>query len=116
VQLAGIEALKGPQKKVEEMVATFKKRRDAIVDGLNKIDGFTCLKPKGAFYVFPNIKETGMTSKQLADKLLDEAGVAGLAGTCFGAFGEGYLRFSYANSLTNIEKALDRIAGVMAHA
>ena len=115
VQIAGIEALRGPQDKVTEMVATFNKRRDAIVDGLNEIKGFTCLKPKGAFYVFPNIKGTGMKSKELADKLLNEAGVACLAGTCFGSYGEGYLRFSYANSLTNIEKALDRIKGVLAH-
>lgn len=115
VQIAGIEALKGPQNKVEEMVATFKKRRDAIVEGLNKIEGFTCLKPKGAFYVFPNITGTGKKSKELSDLLLHEAGVACLSGTCFGDFGEGYLRFSYANSLTNIEKALDRINGVMSH-
>jgi aspartate aminotransferase len=115
VQIAGIEALRGPQDKVAEMVATFVKRRDAIVKGLNEIKGFSCRKPKGAFYVFPNIKKTGMASKPLADKLLNDAGVAGLSGTCFGSNGEGYLRFSYANSLTNIEKALDRIKGVVAH-
>ena len=84
-------------------------RRDVIVDGLNKLPGFSCLSPKGAFYVFPNIKETGMSSQALADKVLNDAGVACLSGTCFGKFGEGYLRFSYANSLENIEKALDRI-------
>jgi len=115
VQLAGVEAVKGPQDKVGEMVELFRKRRDAIVDGMNAISGFSCLRPKGAFYVFPNIKETGMSASELADKLLNEAGVACLAGTCFGDFGEGYLRFSYANSLTNIEKAVDRIKGVMAH-
>ncbi|MBM3308455.1 MAG: pyridoxal phosphate-dependent aminotransferase [Candidatus Eisenbacteria bacterium] len=115
VQLAGIEALKGPQDKVKEMVATFDKRRKAIVAGMNSIKGWKCLMPKGAFYVFPNITGTGMKSKELADKLLNEAGVACLAGTCFGAHGEGFLRFSYANSLTNIEKALDRIKGVLAH-
>jgi len=115
VQLAGVEAVEGPQDKVQEMVALFKKRRDAIVDGMNDVRGFSCLRPKGAFYVFPNIKETGMGAKELADKLLNEAGVACLAGTCFGDFGEGYLRFSYANSLTNIEKAVERIKGVMAH-
>jgi aspartate/methionine/tyrosine aminotransferase len=115
VQLAGIEALRGPQDKVKEMVATFDKRRHAIVDGMNKIKGWKCLLPKGAFYVFPNITGTGMKSKELADKLLNEAGVACLSGTCFGKHGEGYLRFSYANSLTNIEKALDRIKGVLAH-
>jgi len=116
VQIAGIEALRGPQDKVTEMVATFDKRRKAIVEGMNKIPGWKCLMPKGAFYVFPNITGTGMKSKELADKLLNEAGVACLAGTCFGAYGEGFLRFSYANSLTNIEKALDRIKGVLAHA
>ncbi len=116
VQLAGIEALRGPQDKVDEMVAIFKKRRDAIVDGLNDIPGFSCLRPKGAFYVFPNITGTGMSSQELADKILNDAGVACLSGTCFGEFGEGYLRFSYANSLENIEKALDRIKGAMAHA
>lgn len=114
VQLAGIEALKGSQEKVDEMVGIFKKRRDAIVDGLNSIDGVSCLRPKGAFYVFPNITGTGVSSKELADRILNEAGVACLSGTCFGAFGEGYLRFSYANSLENIEKALDRIRAMMA--
>jgi len=109
VQLAGIEALTGPQDEVEKMVGIFRKRRDTIVDGLNSIKGFSCLKPKGAFYVFPNIKATGLASQELADRILNEAGVACLSGTCFGKFGEGYLRFSYANSLENIEKALDRI-------
>lgn len=109
VQLAGIEALKGPQDEVTKMVEIFKKRRDAIVDGLNAIDGIKCLRPKGAFYVFPNITGLGIKSQELADRVLNEAGVACLSGTCFGEFGEGYLRFSYANSLENIEKALDRI-------
>jgi aspartate/methionine/tyrosine aminotransferase len=113
VQIAGIEALKGPQDEVEKMVGIFKERRDAIVDGLNEIKGFTCLRPKGAFYVFPNITGTGMKSQELADKVLNEAGVAGLSGTCFGAFGEGYLRFSYANSLENIREALSRIDAMM---
>jgi len=115
VQLAGIEALQGPQDKVTEMVEIFKTRRDAIVDGMNSIKGFTCLRPKGAFYIFPNITATGMKSQELADKILNEAGVAGLSGTCFGDFGEGYLRFSYANSLENIQKAVERIKGMMAH-
>ncbi len=109
VQLAGIEALEGPQDEVVKMVEIFKKRRDAIVDGLNAIDGIKCLRPKGAFYVFPNITGLGMKSQELADRVLNEAGVACLSGTCFGKFGEGYLRFSYANSLENIQKALDRI-------
>lgn len=108
-QVAGIEALRGPQDSVERMCAEFKKRRDVMVAGLNKIDGFTCNLPKGAFYVFPNITGTKWASKKLADALLDDAGVAGLSGTSFGKFGEGYLRFSVANSVENIEKALDRI-------
>jgi aspartate aminotransferase len=114
VQTAGIEALEGPQDKVDEMVAIFKERRDAIVDGLNDIEGFSCLRPKGAFYVFPNITGTGMKSQQLADKILFDAGVACLSGTCFGSFGEGFLRFSYANSLENIKEALRRIKEMVA--
>jgi aspartate aminotransferase len=108
-QIAGIEALRGPQDSVERMCAEFKKRRDVMVAGLNEIKGFSCLLPKGAFYVFPNIKETGWRSKKLADALLEDAGVAALSGTAFGDFGEGYLRFSVANSIENIEKALDRV-------
>lgn len=112
-QIACIEALKGPQDGVRKMVAEFKKRRDVIVDGLNKIPGFTCRKPLGSFYVFPNITGTGEKSKPLADRILSEAGVACLSGTSFGAFGEGYLRFSYANSVENIEKALGWIGELM---
>jgi aspartate/methionine/tyrosine aminotransferase len=108
-QIAGVEALRGPQESVDAMCAEFKKRRDVMVAGLNKIKGFSCLSPKGAFYVFPNISGTGWPSKKLADALLEEAGVAGLSGTAFGDFGEGYLRFSVANSIENIEKALERI-------
>ena len=108
-QVAGIEALRGPQGSVEEMCAEFKKRRDVMVDGLNKIKGFSCRLPKGAFYVFPNITGTGWPSQKLANTLLEEAGVAALSGTSFGTFGEGYVRFSVANSIENIEKALDRI-------
>ena len=108
-QIAGVEALRGPQAAVEEMCAEFKKRRDVMVSGLNNIKGFSCLSPKGAFYVFPNIKATGWPSKKLADALLEEAGVAALSGTAFGAYGEGYLRFSVANSVENIEKALARV-------
>src|SRR5436190_20100050 len=108
-QVAGVEALRGPQASVDAMCAEFKKRRDVMVAGLNKIKGFSCRLPKGAFYVFPNIKQTGWASKKLADALLDDAGVAGLSGTAFGDFGEGYLRFSVANSIENIEKALDRV-------
>jgi aspartate aminotransferase len=108
-QIAGIEALTGPQDAVEQMVAEFKRRRDAIVDGLNAIAGIRCLKPAGAFYVFPNVTQLPLSSDQLADYLLEEAGVATLSGTAFGKFGDGYLRLSYANSLENIQEALQRI-------
>jgi len=108
-QIACIEALRGPKDEVKKMVAEFKKRRDVIVEGLNKIPGFSCKMPKGAFYVFPNIKATGKTSRELQDYLLNEAGVACLSGTAFGAYGKGYLRFSYANSIENIKEALERI-------
>jgi aspartate/methionine/tyrosine aminotransferase len=108
-QIAGVEAIQGPQDAVAEMCEKFRERRDVMVKGLNQIKGFSCLSPKGAFYVFPNIKETGWPSKKLADTLLEESGVAALSGTAFGRFGEGYLRFSVANSIENIEKALERI-------
>jgi aspartate aminotransferase len=108
-QRAGIAALTGPQDAVTAMVAEFRRRRDAIVRGLNQIPGFRCVLPAGAFYAFPNVSGTGMPSKELADLLLNEAGVACLNGGAFGAHGEGYLRFSYANSLANIEEALSRI-------
>jgi aspartate aminotransferase len=108
-QIAGIEALRGDQSSVDHMRAEFQKRRDAFVAGLNRIKGFSCRMPKGAFYVFPNTTKTGWTSKKLADALLEAAGVAALSGTSFGDFGEGYLRFSVANSLENLNKALDRI-------
>jgi aspartate/methionine/tyrosine aminotransferase len=108
-QIAGIEALRGDQSSVERMCKEFQRRRDAFVAGLNKIKGFSCRLPKGAFYVFPNITKTGWSSKKLADALLDEAGVACLSGTAFGEFGEGYLRFSVANSLENLNDALARV-------
>ena len=109
-QIAGAEALTGPQDAARAMVAEFKVRRDLLVEGLNAIEGISCRKPRGAFYVFPNITGLGLTSKQAETRLLDEFGVAALAGTSFGAFGEGYLRFSYANSQDNIRKALERFA------
>ncbi len=109
-QIAGAEALTGPQDAAEAMVAEFKVRRDILVEGLNAIDGISCKKPRGAFYVFPNISELGLSSKEVEVRLLDEFGVAALAGTSFGAFGEGYLRFSYANSQDNIRKAIERFA------
>jgi len=108
-QIAAIEALHGPQDDVVKMVAEFKRRRDVIVAGLNKLPGFTCQTPKAAFYVFPNIKKLGRPAKQVADFLLQDAGVACLSGTAFGAFGEGYLRFSYANSVENIQEAMKKI-------
>ena len=108
-QIAGIEALRGDQSSVDKMCGEFKRRRDVFVAGLNKIKGFSCRMPKGAFYVFPNITKTGWKSKPLADALLEQAGVAALSGTAFGDFGEGYLRFSVANSLENLQKALDRL-------
>lgn len=113
VQKGCIEALTGPQDEVDKMVAEFKKRRDVMVDELNSIKGFSCIKPDGAFYTFPSIKGTGYKSKELADKLLLEAGVATLAGTSFGKFGEGYLRLSYANSIENIKKAVSKIKEIL---
>jgi aspartate aminotransferase len=108
-QVAGIEALRGDQSSVDHMREEFRRRRDAFVGGLNKIKGFSCRMPKGAFYAFPNITGTGWPSKKLANAMLEEAGVACLSGTAFGDFGECYLRFSVANSLENLNKALDRI-------
>ncbi len=109
IQIAGIEALTGPQKWVDDVVEEFKRRRDLIVDGMNSLPGFSCHKPLGAFYVFPNVTGTGMECRTLANRLLTEAGVACLSGAMFGEYGEGYLRFSYANSIPNIEKAIERI-------
>ena len=108
-QVAGIEAIRGDQSSVDRMRDEFQRRRDMFVAGLNKIKGFSCRMPKGAFYVFPNTTGTGWKSKPLADALLEQAGVAALSGTSFGAFGEGYLRFSVANSLENLREALHRI-------
>jgi len=108
-QIAGVEALRGDQSSVAVMREEFRRRRRVIVEGLNGIPGFSCRQPHGAFYVFPNIKETKWNSGKLADAILKEAGVACLAGTAFGAWGEGYLRFSFANSIENIRKALDWI-------
>lgn len=113
-QIAMGAAISGPQGDSEKMVAEFKKRRDVIVDGLNQIEGISCKKPLGAFYVFPNVKAFGKTSKELEEMLLEEFGVAALAGTSFGKYGEGYLRFSYANSIDNIKKAITRVADMAA--
>lgn len=108
-QIAGVEALHGPQDSVDRMREEFRRRRAVIVEGLNRLPGFSCRQPHGAFYVFPNIKQTGKPARALAEALLNEAGVACLGGTAFGAWGEGYLRFSFANSVENIQKALERI-------
>src|SRR5438270_4391768 len=108
-QVAGIEAIRGDQSSVEHMRSEFQRRRDVFVAGLNRIKGFSCRVPKGAFYVFPNITKIGWKSKKLADALLEGVGVACLSGTAFGDFGEGYLRFRVANSLENLNKALERI-------
>jgi aspartate aminotransferase len=108
-QWAGVEALRGSQDASYKMVEEFKRRRDVIVPGLNAIKGIRCVEPKGAFYVFPNIEGTGMNERQFADYLMEEAGVAVLAGTSFGQYGRGYIRLSYANSVENIEKALSSI-------
>lgn len=113
-QFAGIAALKGPQDSVAKMVKAFRERRDIIVDGLNEIPGIRCVKPKGAFYVFPNIKGTGMDSRTCEAFIMDKAGVACLSGAAFGQYGEGYLRLSYANSVENIRKALNNIKKALA--
>ena len=108
-QWAGVEALTGNQDFINDMMIRFKRKRDSIVNGLNSISGFSCLSPKGAFYAFPNITGTGMNSIECAEFLLNKAGVAALPGTAFGPYGEGYLRFSYATSLENIDMAIEKI-------
>jgi aspartate/methionine/tyrosine aminotransferase len=113
-QYAAIAALEGPWAPVEDMVAEFRRRRDVIVSGLNGIPGITCLQPQGAFYVFPNVTGTGLPSGELAARLLQDAGVAALSGTAFGKYGEGYMRFSYANSVENIQLALDAVRANLA--
>jgi len=112
-QYAAIAALEGPQDAVMEMVAEFRRRRDVIVAGLNEIPGVSCVEPQGAFYAFPNITGTGLSAATLQARLLNEAGVAALSGTAFGSWGEGFLRLSYANSVANIELALDAIKSVV---
>lgn len=108
-QWAGVEALTGPQESVQEMRRAFQERRDVMVAGMNAIPGFRCTKPEGAFYVFPNITGTGWDSRKMADYILNEAGVACISGTAFGEYGEGFIRFSYANSLENLQDALRRV-------
>lgn len=113
-QVAGEEAILGPQEQVEAVVAEYQRRRDVLVAGLNRLPGWRCRSPQGAFYVFPNVSAAGKSSAWWADFLLQEAGVAVLPGTAFGKNGEGYLRLCFANSMENIVEAIDRIAGAMA--
>ena len=115
-QYAGIAALDGPQDSVGEMVSAFDERREVIVAGLNAIDGLSCRTPGGAFYAFPNVTGTGMNARDLQSRLLEDAGIATIAGTSFGAYGEGYLRFSYANSVDNIRRALARMTDFLSAA
>jgi len=114
VQLAGVAALQGDDVPVQTMVAEFKRRRDIIVEGLNALPGVTCATPRGAFYAFPNITGTGKKSAEVAERLLNDGGVAVLGGTAFGEYGEGYLRLSYANSEANLRLALERMRPVLA--
>jgi len=113
VQRAGMAALTGPQDEVRAMVEEFRVRRDTFVEGLNAIPGVRCFTPRGAFYVFPNITGTGMDARELQNKMLETAGVATVAGTSFGIHGEGYIRFSYANSVENIREAIKRLAALL---
>jgi len=113
IQRAGITALQGPQLPISFMMKTYRERRDVIVDGLNRIPGITCLKGDGAFYAFPNITGTGMTSDEFADFALEKAKVALLPGNNFGEYGEGYVRLSYANNETNIREGLERLSKAM---
>jgi aspartate/methionine/tyrosine aminotransferase len=107
--MAGVEGLTGSQDDVDKMVAEFRRRREVVVEGLNAIPRISCRTPKGAFYVFPNVKEIGWEVRKLSDFILNEAGVAVLFGTSFGKYGEGYIRLSYANSVDNIKEGLSRI-------
>jgi aspartate aminotransferase len=113
VQIAGVEALSGPQEQVNEVVREYQQRRNVLVDGLNAIPGIKCQRPQGAFYVFPNISSFGVSSSEMADLLLEKAGVAVLPGSAFGAYGEGYLRLTYSNSLEHIKAAINQISGVL---
>lgn len=112
-QKAGVAALRGPQDETFDMVAEFRRRRDVMVQGLNDLPGVRCKLPLGAFYVFPNVKDTGVASRELAAMILEKAGVAVLAGNAFGEFGDGYLRLSYANSIENIRKGIERIGELL---
>ena len=113
MQLAGLAALEGDRTPVAQMVAEFRRRRDLIVDGLNRLPGVSCIVPRGAFYAFPNVSRIGLPSGEIAEWLLQDGGVAVLPGTAFGQHGEGYLRLSYANSETNLRAALERMRPVL---
>jgi aspartate aminotransferase len=113
VQLAGVAALTGPHDAIDAMVAEFVRRREVLVEGLNRLPGVSCVMPRGAFYAFPNVAGTGIDERTLADRLLDEAGVAVLAGTDFGAHGAGHIRLSYANSLEHLQEALEQMGGLL---
>ncbi|NUO09360.1 MAG: pyridoxal phosphate-dependent aminotransferase [Candidatus Brocadia sp.] len=113
IQKAGIEALKGSQEPIINMVDEFRERRDVMVEGLNSLPGITCLRPKGAFYVFPNVTKTGLTSDEFADVMLNQAGVALAPGTIFGEYAQGYARLCYANSIENIKKAIEEMGKVL---
>ena len=113
VQLAGVAALTGPHDAIDAMVAEFVRRREVLVEGLNRLPGVSCVMPRGAFYAFPNVTGTGIDERTLADRLLDEAGVAVLAGTDFGAHGAGHIRLSYANSLEHLQEALEQMGGLL---
>jgi aspartate/methionine/tyrosine aminotransferase len=113
-QWGALAAITGPQDETTAMVAEFKRRRDFLVDGLNELPGVSCVRPAGAFYAFPNIRETGRSAEELAEALLEEAGVAVLAGTSFGAEGEGYLRLSYATTIERLGLALERMGTFLA--
>jgi len=113
VQKAGMAALTGPQTEPARFRQEFRRRRDRLVAGLNEIDGIRCLLPEGAFYVFPDVRELGLESREVSRRLLEDYGVAALSGTAFGAIGEGHVRFSYANSIENLDKALERIAAMV---
>ena len=113
VQLAGVAALTGPHDAIDAMVAEFVRRREVLVDGLNRLPGVSCVMPRGAFYAFPNVTATGIDERTLATRLLDEAGVAVLAGTDFGAYGAGHIRLSYANSLEHLQEALEHMSGLL---
>jgi aspartate aminotransferase len=113
VQLAGVAALTGPHDAIDAMVAEFVRRREVLVDGLNRLPGVSCVMPRGAFYAFPNVAATGIDERTLATRMLDEAGVAVLAGTDFGEFGAGHIRLSYANSLEHLQEALEHMSGLL---